>query len=121
MISLLIKQINIVLSFFLTYKVIIIFVFYLFLIFQLFNNDTVSDINYLLVLLIWIVYILIYRFHSILSLINASVSLGLAYLINLFFINDILVEKFASFFFIFLLIFLIQKLFFERNTPRVLR
>ena len=82
--------------------------------FELFNQETMSDLSYLLLGLIWLIFIFIYHLSAEFSLVNSGTAFGSAYFVNLFFKNDLLVEKMTSWFFVFFVIFIIQKLF-ENN------
>jgi hypothetical protein len=102
--------------FFLNNKYFLIGLFYLIIIVELFFWKSVSDLYYLLITISWFIFLRIFHLRPEISLYNATISFLIAFIINIFFHNDILTEKAASWFFIFILFFLIQRIFEKSNA-----
>ena len=89
------------------YKIYILGIFCLGLVWDIFFSPQISDLGVLILGLLWILTIFNFRFEPKISFTLAGVSYGISFIFQ-FFIQEMIMEKGASWFFVFLLIGLVQ-------------
>ena len=102
------------------YRIYILGIFGLGLIWDIFFNPQIFDLAVLILGLLWILTIFNFRFEPKISFTLAGVSYGISFIFQ-FFSQEMIMEKGASWFFVFLTIALIQRLIkeFSKNERKV--
>ena len=97
------------------YRVTILGILCLGLIWDIFFNPQISDLAVLILGLLWILTIFSFKFEPQTSFALAAVSYGVSFIFQ-FFKQEMIMEKGASWFFVFLLIGLVQTLIAKQQT-----
>ena len=89
------------------YRAYLLGIFCLGLIWDIFFNPQISDLAVLILGILWILTIFNFRFEPKISFVLAATSYGISFIFQ-FFNQEMIMEKGASWFFVFLLIGLVQ-------------
>jgi len=102
------------------YRVYILGIFGVVLIWDIFFSPQISDLAVLILLFLWVLNVLNFRLEPKTSFILAAVSYGISFIFQ-FLNKEVIMEKGASWFFVFLTIALIQRLIkeFSKNERKV--
>ena len=102
------------------YRVYILGIFGVVLIWDIFFSPQISDLAVLILLFLWVLSVLNFSLEPKTSFILAAVSYGISFIFQ-FLNKEVIMEKGASWFFVFLTIALIQRLIkeFSKNERKV--